>query len=203
MLLKFVRLAIAITLGVALAACATMSPQQCRLANWSDVGLRDGLDGKAIALLATRADDCAESGVTIDSAAYLKGRENGLRSYCRLENAVPLGLNGGNYENVCPPQIDAEFRRRFQLGHNVLVARAEFGRLDQRIQAHEQRLRQLDRDEDRRLHDADKEDDRRRIRREIDDERRHVRDELRDLDHRQRRVRDNLRDAEWALGGLR
>ena len=155
-----------------LSACATMSPQEYRVANWSDVGLRDGLDGRPLTLLGERASDCAEGGVRIDQAAYLKGRDAGLRSYCRLDNAVALGLNGGSYEGVCPAQIDGEFRRRYQLGYNVYAAHAEAARIDNRQQWLEQRLRQLDRDEDRRLRDANKEDDRRRIRRDIDDERR-------------------------------
>jgi hypothetical protein len=202
-ILRYVRSASALLVALSLASCATMSPEECRYANWSDVGLRDGLEGRPLALLGTRVSDCAESGVRADSAAYLKGRDAGLRDYCRIDNAVPLGLNGGRYEGVCPPQIDAEFRPRFQLGYAVYAAQSEVVRLDSRIQSQEQRLRRLDRDEDKRLRDADKEDERRRIRREIDDERRHLRDELRDLDRLLRHARDNLRHAEWVLSGVR
>lgn len=180
-----------------------MTPEECRLANWSDVGMRDGLDGKTLALLNTRVSDCAEAGVRVDGNAYLKGRETGLKTYCRLENAVPLGLNGGSYEGVCPAQIDGEFRRRYQLGYNVYAAHAEAARIDNRMQWLEQRLRQIDRDEDRRLRDANKEDDRRRIRRDADDERHRVRDELRDLDRAQFRAREAVRYAEWMLSGVR
>ena len=198
-----ISMASALLITLTLAGCATMSPEECRFANWNDVGLRDGLDGKPLALLGTRASDCAENGVRVDQAAYLKGRESGLRSYCRLDNAVPLGLNGGSYEGVCPAQIDGEFRRRFQLGYNVHAANAEVARIDSRIQSQERRLRTLDRDEDKRLRDADKEDERRRIKREIDDERRRVRDDLRDLDRNLHRARDYSRDAQWALERLR
>ena len=190
-------------IALSLASCATMSPEECRFANWNDVGLRDGLDGKPLTLLNARVSDCADASVRVDGNAYLKGREAGLRSYCRLENAAPLGLNGGSYEGVCPAQIDGEFRRRYQLGYNVYAAHAEAARIDNRQQWLEQRLRQLDRDEDRRLRDANKEDDRRRIRRDIDDDRRHVRDELRDLDRALYRARDASRFAEWTLSQLR
>jgi len=203
MTFRLIRMTGALLIALTLAGCATMSPEECRFANWNEVGLRDGLDGKPVALLGTRASDCAENGVRVDQAAYLKGRESGLRSYCRLDNAVPLGLNGGSYEGVCPPPIEGEFRRRFQLGYNVYAAHAEVARIDNRIQSQERRLRTLDRDEDKRLRDADKEDERRRIRREIDDERRHIRDELRDLDRNLYRARDYSRDAQWALERLR
>jgi hypothetical protein len=200
---RLIRMAMTMSAALALASCATMSPEQCRFANWNDVGLNDGLAGQPLALLATRASDCAESGVRIDSAAYHQGRNAGLQSFCRPASAVQLGLNGGSYAGVCPPHIDGEFRRRYQAGYNVYATRAEMARLDQRVESLEQRLRRLDRDEDRRLREADKEDDRRRIRREIDDERRNIRDELRHLDHQLRRARDYARDAEWALSQLR
>ncbi|MBS1227127.1 MAG: hypothetical protein H6R17_404 [Proteobacteria bacterium] len=201
--MNLIRIASALLIVLSLASCATMTPEECRFANWNDVGMRDGLDGKTLALLNTRVSDCAEAGVRVDGNAYLKGRDNGLRSYCRLENAAPLGLNGGSYEGVCPAQIDGEFRRRYQLGYNVYAAHAEVARIDNRMQWLEQRLRQLDRDEDRRLRDANKEDDRRRIRRDIDDERHRIRDELRDLDRAQYRAREAARYAEWTLSQLR
>ena len=203
MFLTLSRIATALLIALMLSACATMSPQECRVANWSDVGLRDGLDGRPLTLLGERASDCAEGGVRIDQAAYLKGRDAGLRSYCRLDNAVALGLNGGSYEGVCPPQVDGEFRRRFQLGYSVYAAHAEVARIDDRMQSLEQRLHKLDRDEDKRLRDASKEDDRRRIRRDIDDQRHHLRDELRDLDRAQYRAREAARYAEWMLSQQR
>ena len=203
MLPKSIRIISALALALTLASCATMSPEECRFANWADVGMRDGLEGKTLALLNERISDCAEAGVRVDGNTYLKGREAGLKSYCRLENAAPLGLNGGSYEGVCPAQIDGEFRRRYQLGYNVYAAHAEAARIDNRQQWLEQRLRQLDRDEDKRLRDANKEDDRRRIRRDIDDECHRVRDELRDLDRAQYRAREAVRYAEWMLSQLR
>ena len=180
-----------------------MSPEECRFANWSDVGMRDGLEGRPLALLNTRISDCSEASVRVDGNAYLAGREAGLKTFCRLDNAVQLGLNGGSYEGVCPAQIDGEFRRRYQFGYNVYASHGEVIRIENRMQSLEQRLFRLDRDEDKRLRDANKEDDRRRIRRDFDDERHHVRDELRDLDRALYRAREAARYAEWMLGTLR
>lgn len=196
-------LLLAATIVLSLASCATMSPEECKSANWRDVGHRDGLNGKPLSLLSTRASDCAESNVRVDNAAYLRGRDAGLRNFCQPENAAQFGLNGGNYEGVCPPQIDGEFRRQFQLGRNVYVYRSEVNQIDSSIQSKEQRLRTLDRDENKRVRDANNEDDRRRARKDIDDERRRIRNELRDLERNLRRARDNLRDAEWAMDRVR
>ena len=164
-----------------LAGCATMTPNECKSANWGEVGLRDGLEGKALSVLNDRAKDCADAQVAVDTPRYLQGRDQGLVQYCRIENAVPLGLNGKSYDGVCPPAIDAEFRRRFTAGRDVHVARNELRTLESRRGAAEERLRNAANDDDRRR----------------------ARDALRDLDADMRRARDRVRDAEWVLDRLR
>jgi hypothetical protein len=62
-----------------LQACSTMSANECRQANWRDVGFRDGLAGAPLRQLDRRIKDCAEAGVTIQVPAYLLGRNEGLR----------------------------------------------------------------------------------------------------------------------------
>lgn len=198
-----IRTSFVLILATLVSACATMSPEECKVANWKDVGLRDGLAGSSLSLLDSRTKDCAEAKVALDAKSYLSGRDLGLKTFCRMENAVPLGLNGGSYEGVCPPWIDGEFRARFQLGRAVFDKRAEVGYLDDRIAAAERRLRNSDHDEGKRLRDTEKEDERKRIRREFDDQRHRLREEIRDLDRQQQRARYDLRQAEQTLGTLR
>ena len=198
-----IRTSLVLILATLVSACATMSPEECKVANWKDVGLRDGLAGSSLSLLDSRTKDCAEAKVALDAKSYLSGRDLGLKTFCRMENAVPLGLNGGSYEGVCPPWIDGEFRARFQLGRAVFDKRAEVGYLDDRIAAAERRLRNSDHDEGKRLRDTEKEDERKRIRREFDDQRHRLREEIRDLDRQQQRARYDLRQAEQTLGTLR
>lgn len=185
------------------AGCATMSPEECRFANWYDVGLRDGLAGRSLSLYNARVEDCTEAAVRVDGDTYLRGRDDGLQTYCQPANAIAVGLAGASYEGVCPAAIDAEFRRRYAVAYNVYATRAEVARIDSRMGQLEQRLRQIDRDEDRKMRDADKDDDRRRIAREADDQRRRLRNELRDLDFAAWRAREAARAAEWALATLR
>jgi hypothetical protein len=193
----------ALVLGLILASCATMTPDECRLANWHEIGLSDGVEGKTLAKFTARKEDCAEAHVVPDSRAYLAGREAGLTSFCRLENAAPLGVRGDSYEGVCPPLIDGEFRRRFQIGHAVYEWRGEVSRIDERLRSQEKKLRESDRDEDKALKDVSKDEERKRIRREFDERRHRIREDLRDLDHQLHRARDNLRDAEGAMAELR
>ncbi len=164
-----------------LSGCATMTPNECKSANWAEVGLRDGLDGAALSRLDSRVKDCAEASVPVDTPRYLQGRDQGLLQYCRIENAVPLGLNGKSYDGVCPAAMDGDFRRRFKVGRDVHVARNELRSLESRRGTAEERLRSAANDEDRRR----------------------ARDALRDMDADMRRARDRVRDAEWVLDRLR
>jgi hypothetical protein len=166
---------------VALAGCASMTVEECKVARWGEVGLRDGLAGAPLSRLNDLVKDCAEAKVAVDTPAYLQGRDQGLISYCRVDNATQIGLNGGLYAGVCPAGIDGEFRRRFSLGREGFDARAQVRSLDSRRLDLENRLRSAT----------------------TDDARKRIRDELSDLDRSTRRARDRARDAEWALDHLR
>lgn len=189
-------------LAIAVSGCETMTPNECKTANWRDIGLRDGLKGEAMTALEERSADCAKAGVRADTAQYLAGREQGLQQFCRLDNAVPLGLSGGNYAGVCSPMVDVEFRRRHQAARAVYDLRNRVNDLAGRGERAQRRLRDADRDEDKQLKAADKEDDRKRIRKEFEERRHQLRQELRDNDRITRQARDELRSAEYTLDRL-
>jgi hypothetical protein len=178
-----------------LVSCATMSPEECKVADWREVGQRDGQSGQTLSHLQSRVEDCAKVGVNVNAQAYRAGRDLGLRSYCRLENAVPLGLNGGFYAGVCPPAIDVQFQQRFQLARSVYDLRNDVRSLDDRTESLERRLRETHHEEDRRLKEARTDDERKKVRKVMDDERRDIRNELSETDRRLRRKRDELRSA--------
>jgi len=179
--------------------CATMTPEQCQHASWMDVGLRDGLEGQPMSTLDERLSDCKKVGIAVDTGRYVTGREQGLQTYCRLDNAITLGLSGATYSGVCPPMVDADFRRLYAKGYAVFELRAEVMNLDARSGSLQYQLRDADRDEDKQLRETEKDEDRQRIRKEFDQRRYRLRSELADLDHRMRRARDALRFAEFAL----
>lgn len=164
-----------------LAGCATMDADDCRKADWRAIGLQDGQAGEPPGMLDRRREDCAKAGFATDTARYAEGRAIGLQQYCRLEQAARLGLEGKPYQGVCPPGIDAEFRRLHAVGWEVHQARENLRSVERQMDGAESRLRK-----------ADKEDDRRKIR-----------DELRRLDGEMRRARARVRDAEWNFDRLR
>ena len=61
---------------LALAGCAGMSAEECRTANWFDVGFRDGLTGMQSRDI-TYEYQCGQQGATLDSRAYLAGWRDG------------------------------------------------------------------------------------------------------------------------------
>ena len=186
-----------------LSSCAVMTADECRQANWYEVGQRDGRAGETLAKFTERREACAEARVVVDANAYAQGRDLGLRAYCRLDNAVQIGLDGGTYHGVCPAVMDYEFRRRVEVGHDVYYWRGQVSTYESRINNHEKRMREADRNEDKELKIATNDEQRRNIRREFDNKRQRLRDELREADRELHHARERLRDAERAMYSLR
>jgi hypothetical protein len=203
MLARLSRLALLPFFGLVLASCATMSPEECKVADWTQIGERDGLDGRTLAQLNDRTEDCAKVGVSVNAQAYQRGREQGLRSYCRPDNALRVGLSGGFYAGFCPPETHAVFQQRYEAARYVHGLRGEVNNLDGRIEHLERRLRDVNRGEEKRLADAGTDEQRKAVRKAIDDERRDIRNDLSETDRRLRRKRDELRSAEFSLSALR
>jgi len=108
----------AATLG--LAACTTLTATErtaaCRATDWANYGLNDGILGVPAAERDRRFADCADLGVPADLAAYRAGREQGLATYCTLENGYDVGYAGRRYRNVCPPELETAFLQGYEQG---------------------------------------------------------------------------------------
>ena len=193
--------ACALVLG--LASCSTMSEKECQFANWRDIGLTDGLAGKSLGLLNERRSDCAEANIQLDQKAYLKGREEGLKTYCQLGNAVHLGLRGEPYEGVCPAAIEPEFRRRYTIGRDVYHFRTEIDRLERRLASLEQQSRAQQLDFEKRLGSKNRNEDYQRLYRKFQNEQDRIRYEqaetVRDLHWNE----EQLHNAETVMRKLR
>ena len=176
-----------------------MTPEQCKHANWVEVGQRDGLEGEPMSTLDDRIKDCKEAGVVVDTGRYVSGREQGLQTYCKLDNALALGLNGAHYAGACPPMIDPAFRRIYEKGRAVDEWRTEVLRLEARSESISRRLFDSGRDERRQVSEAGKDEERKRLQKEFDQRRQQLRLELFELDRSLQRARDALRSAESAL----
>ncbi|MEN0088805.1 MAG: DUF2799 domain-containing protein [Pseudomonadota bacterium] len=99
-------------LGI-LAACQTISKEECAVANWSDLGQRDGQAGYPASRIERHAKACAKAGIAVDSQSYLAARSVGIRSYCTPANGLSVGRSGASYRNSCPADLEPGFLRTY------------------------------------------------------------------------------------------
>jgi hypothetical protein len=102
-----------------LSGCASMSQEECRLADWYTVGYEDGVRGNSGDRIGQHREACAEHGIAPDFQAYQSGREAGLREFCRPANGFRLGSGGRNYNGVCPGDLESEFLTAHQDGRHL------------------------------------------------------------------------------------
>lgn len=161
--------------------CATLDQEDCLQASWYELGVSDGRAGKTFDLLADHQDACSEYGVKINSAEYNAGRQEGLKSYCQLDNAVDTGLRGEKYQSICPTHIDHQFREYNNAAYEVYDSRNSLEEIDDKLNQKEDKL----------LEDKL-----------TDDEKSKIRVELRKLDRERQRLRDDLYTNERRLDYL-
>ena len=104
------------SVGVILASCASMTKEECAVADWKSVGERDGAAGQGLDYFARNVDACKKTKARPDHAAWQEGHAIGARRYCTPENGLLAGNNGKNYNNICPIDLQAEFLSAYQLG---------------------------------------------------------------------------------------
>lgn len=164
-----------------ISACATLSREDCIQGAWFDLGVRDGRAGETFNQLSRHQQACREYGIQIDAMAYSAGREEGLKSYCQLENAVEMGLHGHRYQSVCPPDIDVLFRRLNYAAYDVYQSKESLEKLDDELFDKENHLL------DSKL---------------TDEKRSKIRIDIRQLDRERQRLRDELYSNERRLEHL-
>lgn len=110
-----------------LGACAShMSEQDCAQADWYQLGVTDGNQGRDLDKFAERTEQCAAYEVAMDQAAYMKGRDQGLESYCTPLGGLYSGCKGQAYKNVCPAALERDFIGPYQQGRDFYQAKSRF-----------------------------------------------------------------------------
>lgn len=88
------------TLGV-LAACS-LTEKQCSQGDWEAIGKSDGAQGRSAEYISKHTKTCAKYGLIVNQTLWSGGREEGLKSYCTVQNVYVQGRNGKNLRPVCP-----------------------------------------------------------------------------------------------------
>lgn len=113
-----------------LGACSTMSPEQCRNADWRQIGYADGIEGYPGSRIQEHASACAASGVTPDLAAYLAGRADGLKTYCQPEKGFDVGRRGRpDNAGDCPEPMRDAFLEQYRRGRQINAIESEMDSL--------------------------------------------------------------------------
>jgi hypothetical protein len=94
-------------------SCSSLSRQECEDTNWYIKGLADGQDGLRDPKTKEYRDECYSHNVTIKGFDYLKGYEDGSKTFCTTENAKVIGLRGYKPHKVCE-----EINPQFSFGYN-------------------------------------------------------------------------------------
>lgn len=123
----------AIGLTLFLASCATLSQQECEAGDWRAVGMSDGANGYPASRIEDHNSACSDYNISVNRELYEAGRQDGLRSYCRLERAERDGLRGRRNYNSCQGEIGIAFNRVYDAANEVY-------RIDAQINSSESNL---------------------------------------------------------------
>lgn len=172
-----------------LTGCATMSPTECKQADWYNKGASDGARGVLPEYLAKHRQACARVKVVPNTHAWLAGREEGLKNYCTEVNAYNVGLKGKSLSPVCG------FVGRVTLKN--MQQRYEEGRHIHRL---EEKIKDLRRDIERYRDDYhDKRHDFRKLDKPTRSQRREYHREMRYIDSRIRSLESDIDRQERLL----
>jgi hypothetical protein len=128
---------------VLLSGCATMSPEECAVADWERIGESDARAGHGTAYFARRASDCAEAGYPADQAAWTSGWDVGITWFCTRNNGFRQGVNGHRYDQVCPGHIEQEFLDGYETGHAIYQYSSRVERTASDIERTRDRIEEL------------------------------------------------------------
>eukprot|EP01036_Dinobryon_divergens_P010809 gene10809-14502_t len=115
--------AVLILLGVS--GCATLSKEECLVANWREIGFTDASQGYTQARVAEHRAACAEAKVTVNLEEYNKGFEQGLKNYCTVNTGFDLGSKGAAYPDQCNEKTYPRVRVGYKEGQAVYNVQRE------------------------------------------------------------------------------
>lgn len=127
----------------ALPGCASMSRDECIVADWYTVGFEDGSRGSSADRIGQHRQACAEHGVAPDLQAYQSGRAAGLSEFCRPATGFRLGSGGSSYAGVCPDELETTFLHAYQDGRHLYQLQSQVKAVDSQIHGKQKEIEAL------------------------------------------------------------
>lgn len=125
-----------------IAACAELDKEACQQGDWFSIGLRDGSRGRDAAFVERHTDSCSDYGVSVDTAVWEQGRQEGLRVFCTPQSQYQAGRDGRPFNEICaqenlPVHREAydKGRKYYTLTRQIEMLRAEISDLHRAARA--------------------------------------------------------------------
>lgn len=109
-------------------ACISLSPEQCRVADWKALGEKDGIQGRE-QQLAKHLKSCAPIGITPNTLLYRQGYQAGLALYCQPQHILDQALDGNGRIDNCPINKQSLLLPYYRVGRQVYEAKSNLSRL--------------------------------------------------------------------------
>ncbi len=129
--------------SLAITGCASLSKAECQVADWYQIGAKDGANGHDWNRLASHAKACTKVGVTPDRDTWERGRQAGLYSYCTPANAYRVGSQGSSLKNVCPLELQDQLNRATSYGNSIYRLRRNLENGRKELSTLKDRLKKL------------------------------------------------------------
>ncbi|MGE4131530.1 MAG: DUF2799 domain-containing protein [Bdellovibrionales bacterium] len=129
---------VALSAVLATTACQTLTPKQCRQADWQQIGRADGEHGRPLTKLKEHRQIC-QAHAEINNSQYLVGWQQGVQAYCRPDNAYQIGVEGFLHDDVCPKNQAEEFQARYMDGRKLFLTRLHKLQLENKIAENQER----------------------------------------------------------------
>ncbi|MCS6209812.1 DUF2799 domain-containing protein [Shewanella baltica] len=126
---------------LSLTQCSSLSIEECANSDWFALGLADGNRGTSAGQLNQYQKDCREFNLSVDTAQWKQGYQQGLASYCLPENGYRVGLAGESYYGVCSNNA---FVERFNQGHQQYLTNKRLSEIADRLNAIDREISSLD-----------------------------------------------------------
>ncbi|WP_102796156.1 DUF2799 domain-containing protein [Bowmanella denitrificans] len=182
-----------------LSGCASISKEECMVADWYAMGLTDGSRGKALSEFRDYQADCARHQLSSDFGQYQAGHKKGVVQYCVYPNGVTLGRSGNSFNPLCEDAGFADFQQGYFLGQQLNQAEdrlANLKRDQQQVEDKQQSLeKELADNKDRIVDDTSSKAEREELLRDNDRLRRELRRlaaELRSLQYQAQSTQDEI-----------
>jgi len=127
----------------AVTGCASMSQDECRMADWYSVGFEDGVRGHGADYIGQHREACAEHGIAPDFQAYQSGRTAGLTEFCQPANGFHIGAGGSKYTGVCPSELEQDFLPAYQDGRHLHLLQSQVNAIDSKIRSNHLKIKNL------------------------------------------------------------